>query len=96
MLLGYIIIRIVLSFVDWAFVHAVWGVPTTATGAPDTTMCHNVKGEGACWAIIADKYRLILFGRFPYAEQWRPALVVVLFVGLYIFSAIRGVWRNGL
>ena len=29
-------------------------------------------GHGACWAVIAEKYRLILFGRYPYEEHWRP------------------------
>ena len=46
--------------------------------------------------MIADKYRLILFGRYPYAEQWRPAICVVLFVGLYIISAMRRFWRKEL
>ncbi len=27
---------------------------------------------GACWAFIHEKYRLILFGLYPYEEQWRP------------------------
>lgn len=94
--LGYLIARFVLSFVDWAFVHAIWGVPYSPQGQPDTTACHNAKGIGACWAIISDKYRLILFGRFPFAEQWRPAVVVLLFIGLYIFSAFRSVWRKGI
>ena len=32
----YIIIRSVLAFVDWAFVHAVWQVPYSAQGIADT------------------------------------------------------------
>ena len=27
---------------------------------------------GACWAFIGEKLRFILFGRYPYDEQWRP------------------------
>ncbi len=92
----YVIVRALLGLVDWAFIHAVWNVPYSAQGIADTTVCHNVKGEGACWAIIADKYRLILFGRFPYDEQWRPAIVVCLFVGLYVCSAIRKFWGRGI
>lgn len=96
LVLVYIIGRSALALVDWAFVHAVWTVPYNAQGIADTAVCHNAKGQGACWAIIADKYRLILFGRFPYDEQWRPAVAVVLFIGLYIFSALRRVWRKGI
>ena len=96
LLLIYVIGRALLSLIDWAFVHAVWSVPYSPQGAPNTTACHEAKGSGACWAIIADKYRLILFGRFPFNEQWRPAVAVVLFIGLYVFSAMRNVWRGGI
>jgi general L-amino acid transport system permease protein len=94
--LGYLILRFAVDFVSWAVVHAVWSVPYDAQGRPGNTACQNAKGIGACWAVIADKYRLILFGRYPYQEQWRPALCVVLFVGLYIVSAMRRFWRKEL
>jgi general L-amino acid transport system permease protein len=71
-------------------------VPYTPQGAPDTTVCQNAKGIGACWAILPDKYRLILFGRYPYDQQWRPAVCVVLYIGLYIVSAMRVFWRKEL
>ncbi len=95
-MLGYLILRFAVSFVSWAVVHAVWSVPYDAEGRPDNTACQNAKGIGACWAVIADKYRLILFGRYPYDEQWRPALCVVLFIGLYVVSAMRRFWRKEL
>jgi general L-amino acid transport system permease protein len=96
LVLGYLILRFAVDFIAWAFVHAVWSVPYDAQGRPDNTACHDVKGIGACWAVIADKYRLILFGRYPYEEQWRPALCVVLFIGLYVVSAMRHFWRKEL
>jgi general L-amino acid transport system permease protein len=94
--LGYLIIRILFSLFEWGVVNAIWTVPYNATGIPDTSVCQNVKGTGACWAVLTDKYRLILFGRYPYAEQWRPAVVVVLFIGLYIVSGMRRFWRKEL
>jgi len=36
--------------------------------------------------VIAEKYRLIIFGRYPYEEQWRPELATVLLVGLLMAS----------
>ncbi len=94
--IGYIIVRVVFGLVEWGIVNAIWQVPYNAAGIPDTAACQNAKGVGACWAIIADKYRLILFGRFPYDQQWRPAVVIVLFVGLYVVSAMRRFWRKEL
>jgi general L-amino acid transport system permease protein len=96
LLLGYLILRLLADFISWAVVHAIWSVPYDAEGHPDNAACQNAKGIGACWAVISDKYRLILFGRYPYDEQWRPALCVALFIGLYVASAIRLFWRKEL
>ena len=46
--------------------------------------------------MLTDKYRLILFGRYPYDEQWRPAIVVLLFIGLYVVTGMRRFWRKEL
>ena len=70
--------------------------PTAPTASPTPAVCQNAKGVGACWAVLTDKYRLILFGRYPYDEQWRPAIVVLLFIGLYVVSAMRRFWRKEL
>jgi len=96
LVLGYVIVRVVVSLVAWGVLHAVWSVPYGPTGIADTSACQNAKGYGACWAVLADKYRLILFGRYPYEEQWRPAIVVLLFIGLFIVSGMRRFWRKEL
>jgi general L-amino acid transport system permease protein len=94
--LGYVIVRVAVALVEWAVLGAVWSVPYSPAGIAQTTVCQNAKGSGACWAVIADKYRLILFGRYPYDEQWRPALAVLIFIGLYAVSAMRRFWREEL
>ncbi len=93
--LVYLIVRLAWAFVGWAFVHAVWTVPH-AGGRPDTAICRAMAGAGACWAVVREKYRFILFGFYPYDEQWRPALCVVLFILLYAVSAMRRFWRREL
>lgn len=91
----YFIARWAIGFFDWAVLHAVWSVPQTAAG-PDASACRDAKGVGACWAMIGDKYRFILFGRYAYEEQWRPAIIIALFIGLYAVSAMRRFWRKEL
>jgi general L-amino acid transport system permease protein len=91
LVLAYFIIRWAIGFVDWAIVKAVWSVPDNQTQA-----CRDARGVGACWAVITEKHRFILFGTYPYEEHWRPALCVVLFVALYIVSAMRRFWRPSL
>jgi general L-amino acid transport system permease protein len=90
LLLLYGIARVAIGFFGWAVVDAVWSVPIGPHG-PDTALCRQ-PGAGACWAVIGDKYRLILFGRYAYAEQWRPAVVTLLFICLYGVSAQRRLW----
>ena len=95
LLFGALMVYFAISMFDWGVLHAVWSVPQGANG-PDTTACQQAQGTGACWAIIGEKYRLILFGRYPFAQQWRPCLVMLLFVGLYVVSAWRRMWRREL
>jgi general L-amino acid transport system permease protein len=75
-------------FFSWAVLDAVWGrVPVAACNAAD--------GKGACWAVVANKWRQMLFGIYPQAEQWRPALAVLLFCGVLVMSAMRAFWTMG-
>ncbi len=94
--LAYFLLKFAIGFIDWAFIHGVWTVPTTAAGTLDPTPCREAKGTGACWAVIGDKYRFILFGTYPFDEQWRGAIVIVLFLALFIVSAMRRFWRKEL
>ena len=96
LVLGYLILRGGVGFVEWALVNAIWTVPVDANGTPDATICRIATPAGACWAVIGEKFRFILFGRFPYEAQWRPALCVALFIGLFAVSASRRFWRREL
>ena len=91
LLLAYLLVRWAIGLVDWAFVNAIWSLP-----ASETQRCRDLRGTGACWAVITEKHRFILFGTYPYEQQWRPALVCVLFVALYVVSALRVLPWKGL
>ena len=72
--------------VRWGLIDAVWH-------ADSGRAC---RGDGACWAFIGEKLRFILFGRFPYEEQWRPLAVVLIFIALIAASCWRGLWGGKL
>jgi general L-amino acid transport system permease protein len=44
----------------------------------------------------AGRLRFILFGVYPFAEQWRPAVACLLFVALYAASTVRTWWNRRL
>src|SRR5690349_11484285 len=72
--------------VRWAFFDAVWS-------ASNSRAC---RGAGACWAFIAEKWRFILFGTYPYAQHWRPSCAVLIFVALILASCDRRLWGRRL
>jgi len=76
------------SIVEWGIVRAVFGGGDSANAA-----CRAAEGLGACWAVVSVKARLILFGLYPYDEQWRPAVASILIVTLLGLSAIPRTWR---
>jgi general L-amino acid transport system permease protein len=82
--------RFLVWFLDWAVVRAVWTLPGSTI---EDTMACRAETAGACWALIGEKYRFILFGLYPYAHQWRPAICIVVFVALYIVSTDRRLWN---
>jgi general L-amino acid transport system permease protein len=82
----YLLAMTIPGFIRWALVDAIWV-------APNGPAC---RGGGACWAFIAEKARFILFGRFPYAEHWRPLFVVLMFIGLILASCDRRLWGRAL
>lgn len=75
-----------LPFVQWALVDAVW--------RPDAAACRAA--HGACWGFIVEKHRFILFGTYPYEEQWRPAMATLLLLALWMLSAWRAAWKSSL
>jgi general L-amino acid transport system permease protein len=91
-LLIYLILRVGWTVLDWGVLHAVWTVPDGPNG-PDTAACRAAIGIGACWALVPEKIRFILFGFYPFAEQWRPGLVIAIFLAMFFVSANRRFWR---
>jgi general L-amino acid transport system permease protein len=72
--------------IRWAFIDAIWSAPNGAA-------CH---GGGACWAFIAEKYRFILFGRYPLDQDWRPLSVIVIFLLMIGAACYRALWGRRL
>lgn len=71
------------NLLSWAVINGVW------TG--DGEACREA---GACWVFIREKYPLILFGIYPPDEQWRPILLVVIFVALTLWTMPTAHWTR--
>ena len=76
------------GLIDWLLLQAVF--------RPDAAACQAVNHAGACWGVVAEKYRFILFGRYPYAEQWRPLLATALLLLVIVAGGLRLLARGPL
>jgi general L-amino acid transport system permease protein len=67
---------------EWSILRADW--------QPDAERCRALLGTGACWGVIVEKYPLILFGRYPFDQHWRPALACgLLLAALWLAGSGR-------
>ncbi|MGZ5034820.1 MAG: hypothetical protein ACXWAC_16610, partial [Usitatibacter sp.] len=70
---------------NWVVIRAVF--------EPSLADCAAARGSGACWGVVAEKYRLIILGRYPFEEQWRPVAATLLLLGLLVVSCTRRFWK---
>jgi general L-amino acid transport system permease protein len=83
-LLGGLLLWLLPQFLLWAVFSAEW--------RPNAEAC-RADGVGACWGVVAEKYRLIIFGRYPFEQQWRPLVATLLMLGLLVASCVRVCWK---
>lgn len=84
LVVGGVLLWLLPQLLSWALWRAEW--------LPNADAC-RAKGVGACWGVVAEKYRVIIFGRYPFEAQWRPLLATTLMVGLLLASCLRAFWR---
>ncbi len=75
------------SFVQWGILHAVWYTP-------DHEVCR--RATGACWAVIAEKHRPMLFGVYPYNEHWRLIVALVIYLGTVTATLTPYCWKRSI
>lgn len=66
----------------WGILEAVWF--TNAAG------CKAV--SGACWSVVTERWRLILFGLYPFEEQWRSGLSSIVVILVMILICLPRNW----
>ena len=69
-----------------------WGVAQAVFRA-NADACQAARGTGACWGVIAEKWRLIIFGRYPFEQQWRPEIATIVMVLAVMLSCVRWFWK---
>ncbi len=73
-------------FLRWAFFDCLWNA--------DGQQCKAI--DGACWAVVTKNLRFILFGFYPWDQQWRPVVSIGILFGLFYYSRNRSHWNRKL
>ena len=76
---------IVWSILSWFFLDAVWGKENVSD-------C--IEASGACWSVIDARYRLILFGLYPFDEHWRSTIACLTIIATVAASCIPWFWSG--
>ena len=84
-LLAVLIVYALPGLINWALLRAVF--------VNDADTCQAARGIGACWGVVTEKYRIILFGRYPFDEQWRPLVATSVMLGGLVLSCMRAFWK---
>lgn len=74
------------TVLDWALFSAVFG----SAGGPEACKA----ASGACWSVIAQRWRIILFGLYPHDQQWRSALACLAVVAMIVLSCLPAFWTG--
>jgi len=82
----YFLYRIIPPLFRWMFIDSVWFGTSQA--------CR--RSTGACWSIITVNLRFILFGFYPYEQQWRPLAAMLMLFGFLFYSRDRKHWSKRL
>jgi general L-amino acid transport system permease protein len=67
----------------WAVLDATWRASSSAECNP----------QGACWAVIGARGRLVMFGLYPMKEEWRAALGCAVVVGSFVVLQWSALWQ---
>ncbi|GGF44043.1 ABC transporter permease [Aliidongia dinghuensis] len=81
-----ILVFVAWKLLNWAVFSAVFGT----SGGPAACKA----AAGACWSVITARWRIILFGLYPYDEQWRSALACLTVVVITVLSCMPTFWTG--
>jgi len=73
-------------FIKWSLFDSIWNL----------SGYQEQGNEGACWAVISENFRFIIFRFYPQNLQWRPLIAMILLIVLLFYSQNRNHWKKSL
>lgn len=76
----------------WALAFVEWGILNAVFDTDDHNVCRQA--SGACWAVIGEKHRPMLFGVYPYEEHWRLVVALIVYLGTVVATLAPPMWKK--
>lgn len=88
------------SILPWIF-QSSWTAESLKGCREAISLAHGEHHEGACWAVIRERYLQLLFGFYPAELYWRPIVAFVLMlvaIAPVLYNALprKMLWFSGL
>ena len=81
------------AFVAWILWSLIGWALLDATFAPNVSeVCREDLHGGACWSVVTTRWRIVLFGLYPFDEQWRSGIACAVMVLVAILSCLPWFW----
>jgi general L-amino acid transport system permease protein len=78
---------LVVAWLAWMSLR--WGMLEATWRAESANECNP---NGACWAVIGARWRIVMFGLYPVEEQWRAALACIAVIGVFVLLQWSAMW----
>jgi len=79
-----------MAWVIWSLLG--WAVFDATFGANKGDVCREDLHGGACWSVVSTRWRIVLFGLYPFEEQWRSAIACVVMMIVAVLSCVPWFW----
>ena len=84
--IGLVFLAFIPGLLRWFVLDATW--------VADPQVCREA--GGACWGVVREKFRFIIFGRYPFDQHWRPLIGTAILLALIVVSCLRFFWKRWL
>ncbi|MGH1353596.1 MAG: amino acid ABC transporter permease [Thalassovita sp.] len=79
-----------LAWVIWSLLG--WAVLEATFGANKSDVCRENLHGGACWSVVSTRWRIVLFGLYPFEEQWRSGIACAVMALIIVLSCVPWFW----
>ncbi|MEM7695148.1 MAG: amino acid ABC transporter permease [Pseudomonadota bacterium] len=72
------------GFFEWAVFQSVWNASSLTECRQIIQVAHGEGADGACWAVINERFNQLMYGFYPIDKYWRPNVALIILIAAMI------------